>query len=581
MGFSFSNSTIENIKNQVNIVDVVGQVVQLKRAGSNYKGVCPFHNEKTPSFVVSEAKQIFTCFGCGATGDVIEFVKRYYNLDFSEAVEKLANQYGITIEKNTHNDSYEEYYRANKLAAQFFYRSFTEKANKGYAYMHGRSIAPETLKKFGIGYADEQWDSLYNHLLAQGVEPRIMVELGLVSRSKNGKYYDKFRNRVMFPIFNTSKRIIGFGGRCINPEDEPKYLNSPENKIFQKKNNLYGLNFARQSVGNEDYIILVEGYMDVISLYQSGITNVSASLGTALTENQSRLIKRYTKNVVLTYDADNAGRAAALRGMDILKNEGCKVKVLHVSDGKDPDEYIKKYGKQSFLDLIENKALPFADYKLEAVKQGFDLNKDEDRLSYMEKAAAILKDLSPVEQDIYVKKISKEIKVAESAIRRELNVDTGEEKRRYNPVKTNEDEASAEMSQLEKTLIKVVLTDEEYLDRLAEWKEIFESELGMRIYELLRKERYRNGSIDLKLILDSLSTGEAKTVEEIADNIILGGNEEKVFNDCINTWRKKRLNREFEQINTLLSMADEEENQDRITELTVRLMEIQKELKRL
>ena len=314
---SFSSSTIENLKNQVNIVDVVGRSVPLKRAGSNYKGCCPFHNEKTPSFVVSEQKQIFTCFGCGATGDVIEYVKRYYNLDFSEAVEKIAAEEGITVERNARSDNRDIYYKVNKLAANFFYRSFTEKANKGYAYMKRREIAPAILKKFGIGYADEQWDSLYQYLLSQGVDKKIMVELGLVSESK-GKYYDKFRNRVIFPIINTSGKVIGFGGRAIDPGDNPKYLNSPESRIFQKKNNLYGLNISRQSVGKENFIILVEGYMDVIALYQSGVENVAASLGTALTENQAKLIKRYTKDVVLSYDADNAGRAAALRGLEIL-----------------------------------------------------------------------------------------------------------------------------------------------------------------------------------------------------------------------------------------------------------------------
>ncbi|MFR8518618.1 MAG: DNA primase, partial [Emergencia timonensis] len=330
MGFSFSNSTIENLKNQINIIDVVGRVVPLKRAGSNYKGVCPFHNEKTPSFVVSEQKQIFTCFGCGATGDAIEFAKRYYNLDFSEAVEKLAGEYGISLEKNTFHDNREIYYKVNKLAANFFYKAFTEKANKGYAYMKRRDISPAILKKFGIGYADAQWDSLYKYLLSQGVDKKIMLELGLVSESK-GKYYDKFRNRVIFPIINTSGKVIGFGGRAIDAEDNPKYLNSAESKIFQKKYNLYGLNISRQSVGKEGFIILVEGYMDTIALYQSGIENVAASLGTALTENQAKLIKRYTKDVILSYDADGAGRAAALRGLDILRKEECKVKVLHVT----------------------------------------------------------------------------------------------------------------------------------------------------------------------------------------------------------------------------------------------------------
>ena len=326
----FSNQTIESLKNQVNIIDIVGRCVPLKRAGSNYKGVCPFHSEKTPSFVVSEQKQIFTCFGCGASGDVIEFVQRYYNLDFNEAIEKIAGEYGITLEKNAYNDRREIYYKVNKMAAGFFYRAFTERANKGYAYMKRRGISPAVLKKFGIGYADEQWDSLFRYLQSQGVDKKIILELGLASESR-GKCYDKFRDRVIFPIINTAGKVIGFGGRAIDSRDNPKYLNSPESRIFQKKNNLYGLNISRQSAGKAGYIILVEGYMDVIALYQSGVENVAASLGTALTENQAKLIKRYTKDVVLSYDADGAGRAAALRGIEILKSEDCKVKVLQSS----------------------------------------------------------------------------------------------------------------------------------------------------------------------------------------------------------------------------------------------------------
>lgn len=580
MGFSFSNSTIENIKSQVNIVDVVGRVVPLKRAGSNYKGVCPFHNEKTPSFVVSETKQIFTCFGCGATGDVIEFVKRYYNLDFGEAIEKIAGEYGITIEKKTYNDNREEYYRANKLAAGFFYRSFTEKANKGYAYMHSRNITPPILKKFGIGYADEQWDSLYKYLASQGVDKKIMVELGLVSE-KNGKCYDRFRNRPIFPIISTNGKVIGFGGRAIDPNDNPKYLNSPESKIFQKKNNLYGLNLSRQDVGKEDFIIIVEGYMDVISLFQSGVKNVAASLGTALTENQARLIKRYTKNVVLTYDADSAGRAAALRGMEILRKEGLKVKVLHVTDGKDPDEFIKKNGEQAFLNLVENAALPYADYKLESAKVGYDLSRDEDRLDYMKTAVEILRNLSPVEQDIYIKKLSKDIKIAETAIRRELDgASPQKESKNFVPQREEIEEILAqEISPVEKSLIKVVLTGEQYIERLKGHEEVFESDFSREIFEVLKAEYAARGRIDLRLVMDGLPADKATLLQEIVDSVIIAGNEEQVFDECISTWRKQMLNRELSRINTILDMADEAENQEKINELMVRMMEIQKELK--
>ena len=567
MGFSFSNSTIENLKNQINII-----------AGSNYKGVCPFHNEKTPSFVVSEQKQIFTCFGCGATGDAIEFAKRYYNLDFSEAVEKLAGEYGISLEKNTFHDNREIYYKVNKLAANFFYKAFTEKANKGYAYMKRRDISPAILKKFGIGYADAQWDSLYKYLLSQGVDKKIMLELGLVSESK-GKYYDKFRNRVIFPIINTSGKVIGFGGRAIDAEDNPKYLNSAESKIFQKKYNLYGLNISRQSVGKEGFIILVEGYMDTIALYQSGIENVAASLGTALTENQAKLIKRYTKDVILSYDADGAGRAAALRGLDILRKEECKVKVLHVTDGKDPDEYIKKNGKQAFLKLVEN-ALPYGDYKLESAKKGFDLSKDEDKIDYIKKATDIIRQLSPVEQEIYIKKTAKDLKIAEGAIRMELLGNDSTEKASFTPVREEKEEVlNSEITPIERTLLKVMLTDESYISRISDFPQILESDFAIKIFEILKEEYLKNQFIDLNKIMDGLTSEGAACLQEIVDDVIVGGNEEQVFNDCIRTWKDKNLAKEEQRLISLLSMADEEDNQERIRELTDQLMKVQKERK--
>lgn len=578
MGFSFSNSTIENLKNQINIIDVVGRVVPLKRAGSNYKGVCPFHNEKTPSFVVSEPKQIFTCFGCGATGDAIEFVKRYYNLDFSEAVEKLAGEYGITLEKNTYNDNRDVYYKVNKLAANFFYKTFTETANKGYAYMKRRGISPAILKKFGIGYADPKWDSLYKYLLSQGVDTKIMLELGLVSESK-GKYYDKFRNRVIFPIINTSGKVIGFGGRAIDPEDNPKYLNSPESKIFQKKNNLYGLNISRQSVGKVGFIILVEGYMDTIALYQSGIENVAASLGTALTENQAKLIKRYTREVILSYDADGAGKAAALRGLDILKKEDCKVKVLHVTDGKDPDEYVKKNGKAAFLKLVES-ALPYGDYKLESAKKDYDLSKDDDKIDYIKKATDIIRQLSPVEQEVYIKKLSKDIKIAEGAIRMELLGNDSTEKHSFTPVREEKAETfDSVITPIERTLLKVCLTEESYIGKLAEFPTILESDFAQKIYELLADEYKKNHFIDLNKVMDGLPGQSAASLQEIVEDVIVGGNEEQVFNDCIKTWKDKNLAKEEQRLISLLSMADEEDNQERIRELTDQLMKVQKERK--
>lgn len=579
MGFSFNNSTIEDLKSQLNVVDVVGRVVALKRAGANYKGVCPFHNEKTPSFVVSEQKQIFTCFGCGASGDSIEFVKRYYNLDFNEAVEKLAGEYGITIKKNHFGEDREKYYEINKEAARFFYRAFTEQKNPGYSYMKRRGLEDATLKKFGIGYADEKWDSLYQYFKAKGVDEKILLELGLISESK-GKYYDKFRNRVMFPIINTSGKVIGFGGRALG-DDNPKYLNSPENKVFQKKNNLYALNTTRQDIGKTGYAILVEGYMDAISLYQGGVRNVIASLGTALTENQSKLIKRYTKNVVLSYDADGAGQNAAMRGMEILNKEDFKVKVLHVTDGKDPDEFIKKNGRDAFLKLIDQ-ALPSIDYKLQFLKKGMNLTSDEGKIDYIKAAAQVLKELSPVEAEVYIKKLAKELHIADGAIKMEILGNTNNGAQKLQPVRnhlSDREQPVEELTNIEATLLKAVFTNPALTEKLLDYAEAITSEPGRKMMDIIFELYGLRGDFHPEDVMDRLEPEESEAISKMLEKVVICGNEEQVFGECINTWQLQcLLSKEQDYINRL-SLADEENNLASIEALTRALMEVQKEIK--
>ena len=578
MGRFINNSSIDELKESINIVDEVAKVVQLKRAGANYKGCCPFHNEKTPSFVVSEQKQIFTCFGCGETGNVIKFTQKYYNLDFPEAVEKLARENGITLKHSgTEDKDRERYYEINKEAARFFYRSFTEAKNAGYTYMKKRDIEDAVLKKFGIGYADDEWDSLYRYFKEKGVEEKILLELGLISESK-GKYYDKFRNRVMFPIINTAGRVIGFGGRAIG-DAQPKYLNSPENKVFQKKNNLYALNICKQDIGRQNSAILVEGYMDVISLYQAGVRNAIASLGTALTENQARLIKRYTKNVILSYDADQAGRKAAMRGIDVLSGQDCKVKVLHVTDGKDPDEFIKQHGRDAFLALTE-KALPMIDYKLDSLKQNINLGSEEGKIDFMKKAAGILKTLSPIEADIYIKKLAKELKIAEGAIRMEiLGNNSPSEKKIVHAQERSHEPEQEEISQLELTLIKSLLMNPPFVEELLDKQEIMESRQARKILNIMFELYGLNEDFDSAQIMDCLDPDESQKLSGELDRIIIAGNEDKVFAECIRKWELDKLLLKEKQLIDRLSLADEEAGVESIKELTEELMKVQSKIK--
>ncbi|MCI2061170.1 MAG: DNA primase [Eubacteriaceae bacterium] len=548
------DNTIDEIKNRCDIVDIIGRVVSLKKTGSNFKGLCPFHNEKTPSFVVSEDKQIFTCFGCGATGDVISFVQKYDNLEFMEAVEKLAAECGVTIDNDYDGDSGERemLYKINREAAKYFYMSFRSGENPGKKYMEKRGISEEILKKFGIGYADDRWESLFDYLTGLGFPAEKMIKLGLISQSK-GKYYDKYRNRVMFPIINTSGKVIGFGGRAIG-DAMPKYLNSQESSIFMKKNNLYGLNLTRQEISKENCAILVEGYMDVIGLYQGGVRNVSASLGTALTENQAKLLTRYTKNVVLSYDADDAGRAAALRGIEILNNQKCRVKVLHVTDGKDPDEFIKKQGRNEFLKLVDG-ALPYADYRIASAARKYDTDTAEGRLDFIKEAVAVLRSLSPVEADMYVKKLAADYDISEGAIRSEMAL--GAEKTMPEHRHSSTEETAAKpLTAIEKNLIKILITESRYLEKRADFDGYMTNPLCRNILSAMEKMYSRDSEFDTGELMAGLDDDSAEALRDIDENVLPVGDGAKAYADCIAGMKIDYLQKKEKLLIDKIAMAE-------------------------
>ena len=578
MSRSFSSASIENLKAQVNIVDVIGDVVTLKRAGSGYKGLCPFHKEKTPSFSVSESRQYFTCFGCGASGDVFEFMKRYYNMDFPDAVEKLAERYNVKMESREYNDGKKKkLYEINRMAAGFFYKAFTEKENPGLPYMLNRELTRATLKKFGIGYADPEWQSLYHYLKSQGVEEKSMLELGLIFEGKGknkGKFYDKFRNRVIFPYIDTSGKVIGFGARRIDDADNPKYLNSDESSVFQKKNNLYALQFARQEAAKAGNIILVEGYMDVISLFQAGVRNVSASCGTALTENQAKLLKRYTKDVILCYDSDAAGRKAALRGIEILKKEGLKVRVLHVPDGKDPDEFIKKNGKEEFLELAGN-ALPYADYKLDSLRQNFDLSTDDGKVDYLKAAKTVIAGLDPIEREIYKNKVAEEFRISAEAI----TPDTPPEVPIREREEAQKEAPQTELTRLEKTLLRLIVKDGAYIWRIR--SEAVPLSLPCMHLMDLAEQAYQTEGHYPDSFYDMLDPEDFGQIRSITEEIPLGGDTDVIFRDCIRNCRMAELDKKERDLLNRLSMAESMGRPDLTGKLMNELMALQKEKKRI
>ncbi len=568
---------VEEIKSRCNIVDVVGRQVALKKTGYNHKGLCPFHNEKTPSFVVSEDKQIFTCFGCGATGDVIEFTKRYHNLDFQGALEKLAEECGLELQNTGFGAEGKkaQLYEINRETASFYHKRFSMEPNSAAAYMRSRELGPSVLKKFGIGYADAEWQSLFDYLSSKGYDRKLLLSLGLVSES-GGKIYDKFRDRVVFPIISTSKKVIGFGGRTIG-NGTPKYLNSQESPIFQKKNSLYGLNLTREDINREDCAILVEGYMDVISLYQYGIRNVSASLGTALTESQAMMLKRYTDNVILAYDADEAGQAAALRGMDILYAAGCNVKILQIPGGKDPDEYIKENGKEAFSALIKQ-ALPFMDYKLSNIKKQVDLNTTAGNVFFLKEAARAMKCISPVEAETYIKKVASETGISEGAFRLEVfgsgfvtvpkNWENTEGRR-----KGGIDRSSL----LELHLIRLMLLRSSYVPLIEPYKDFFETVSCYRIYEIIRSLYKPDEEIDLKQLQDSLDEESRAVLAHTLETVHIANRDKQVFEECVSHIRTIKKGKREEELIKILSILDDEKDSEKILELSKELMDIQRE----
>ena len=571
------SNIVDEIKSRCNIVDVIGRVVTLKKAGSNYKGLCPFHNEKTPSFNVNEARQIFVCFGCGAKGDVISFVEKYYNHDFKGACEMLAGEYGIDMTGAFGGSEHKkELYEINRQAAMFFYRALRQNGCPGYKYMKERGISEETMNKFGIGYADGQWQSLLEHMESLGISRDKLLKLGLVSRSGD-RYYDKFRDRVIFPIINTGGKVIGFGGRIIG-EGNPKYLNSPESEVFQKKNNLYGLNLAKTEITKEDRIILVEGYMDVISLYQSGIRNVCASLGTALTENQARLIKRFTKNVILSYDADEAGQNAAMRGLDILYGEDLRARVLKVEGVKDPDEFVKSRGRSAFLELMDE-ALPYGDFKIHRVAQKYDLTDEQQRLDYLRDIIGVLQSMKPMEADLYISKIAEQTGISPQAIR--LEYESG---RQEQPVRTAppREENREELSEAEKNLLRLMIMDLKYTEIPQDiHREVFRGGDGAQLYQLLQQAAAggRTGPADLRELSENIEPELADLLERVGQVIIPAEKEQIVFDECVAHIRRQLLQQRDQEITWMLSLDDGTLSEEELRDLMKEQAQIQKKMK--
>lgn len=411
----YSDDLIEEIRSRNDIVDVISSYVKLKKQGATYFGLCPFHNEKSPSFSVTPGKQMYYCFGCGEGGNVYSFIMKYENYSFVEAVKMLADRAGITLPEAEYSE--EERKRAdlranlleiNKKAAMYFHHQLkSEKGKIGLKYFNERGLDNETIVRFGLGYSTKTSNDLYQYMKTFGYSDDILKESGLFSFSEKGTY-DKFWNRVMFPILDINSRVIGFGGRVMG-EGEPKYLNSPETKIFEKSRNLYGMNFAR--ISRKPYLLICEGYMDVIALHRAGFTNAVAALGTAFTDQHAMLIKRYVKEVVLTFDSDGAGRKAALRAIPILKRAGIAMKVLDMTPYKDPDEFIKNLGADEYQKRIDNAMNSFI-FEIKMMREQYVLDDPHAKAEFYNNVAnKLLEFPDELERNVYIEAVSKEFMI--------------------------------------------------------------------------------------------------------------------------------------------------------------------------
>ncbi|HAR85949.1 MAG TPA: DNA primase [Clostridium sp.] len=590
----FSEEIIQKIKEENDIVDIVSEVVTLKKTGKNYLGRCPFHNEKTPSFTVSSEKQIYKCFGCGEAGNVISFVMKTRNMAFPEAVKLLGEKVGIVVDdadspgkSSAANEKFKRMYDINIQAARYFYTNL-KRFKAPYEYLKGRGITDETIKKFGIGFALDNWQGIRSYLKQRGFSEEEILELGLTTKNEKGNIYDRFRNRIIFPVFNVSGRVIGFGGRVLD-DSKPKYLNSPETPIFHKGTNLYGLNLAIKN-NPARTVIMVEGYMDVISLSQQGVTNVVATLGTALTEGQCKLLKRYIDTVIVSFDSDVAGQNATIRGLEILQKSGFDLKILQIPSGKDPDEFIRSFGKEKFLNLVDG-ALPIIDFKLRMAEKGIDFSKQEMVIKYLKRVVNVLKDLDPLEKAVYIKQASEKSGIGEEAIIESL--DKNPNKSIQNNKNHNINRKFGQKLYLEPGFVRAERTvlslalDKRLSDKI--FSNVSEDDLILKahkvIYTIIKENNMCSKEelikiINLQTMQDSEFTKEWIKIQEYKVDID-EGSIDKMVSDCVNNIKKYKLEESRKKIMDKIRKCESEGLVEETLMLARELMDIQKEMGKL
>lgn len=582
----YSDEVINDVRQSNDIVDVISQYVHLKRSGRNFFGLCPFHNEKSPSFSVSPDKQIFHCFGCGVGGNVFSFITQIEGINFVEAVQMLAERANIqlpTLQDNGDSQREElkaKVYKVNEFTAEFYHQNlYKPQAKIAQEYVKKRQLSNETLKSFKIGFSGK-FDELYQELKKQGFGEREILESGLVNKNERGQYIDRYRNRLMFPICDARGKVIAFGGRVLD-DSKPKYINSPENVVYSKGRNLFGLNVAKK--GDLKRILIVEGYMDVISLHQRGITNVVAPLGTALTEQQGWLLRKNSEQIILSFDSDEAGLKAKLRALDILQNMGCDLRILQMEGAKDPDEYIIKYGNARFNNLVD-KALSIIEFKVKILKKDLNLENTNDKIKFLNEIAKLISNVdNTIEREVYIEKIAKEYDISKEAIYAEVNkltyknVKTEKVLEKPKPVVTHikreEKVISEAVKRRENTVIALLLMGDLNIFEILRQNikvEDFQDEVNKKIAQKLYEE-FEKGNSNINAIIDNLEQDEQNQITMIMSEDYEITDIEKAIDDVVQAYEREKLNtRKFE----ILDLLDKDLENDQKKELEKELSNI-------
>lgn len=547
-----SDVFIDELRNACPIESVMGSYVNLIRRGRTYVCNCPFHSEKTPSCTIYPEQQSFYCYGCGAGGDVITFIRRIENLSFMESIEMLAKRCGLIIPENKEEEKRSRTrartFEINRAAANFYFKNLTGNDKTGLAYFAERKLLPATIKKYALGFAPNSWDGLSKHLLQKNFSEDELITAGLCHRSKNGGIYDVFRNRVMFPIVDTRGNVIGFGGRVMD-DSTPKYLNTAQTPVFDKGRNLFSLNFAKDSSSN--IIILAEGYMDVIAINQAGFSNVVATLGTAITADQARLISRYASEVIIAYDSDGAGQKATKKAIAHFNDVGLSARILHIENAKDPDEYIKKFGSDRFRLLLEKSGDAIA-FQMEQCKSGLDLSSDADKGKWLNRLIDILANIPNVlTRDVYISKAASETNISPDILRNQIEIYNKKEKSKLDKnnwdkikqqtaplsMRTPEGESIQHLERSEETLIGYLLIHPEEIITVS--KAIEKAERKTEFFDKIINEmlslEQNNKEASFSALGANLSVDEMARLSKILEKQRNIPPNEQVAKDCIKT----------------------------------------------